>query len=617
MQKHSSFLSIFQKLTLSNLSSAHRVWFMFIVIVCLLLTFMIPPMQKPDENIHFQRAISVSNGLILCKSQTDEWKIQQKYQNVFRMMDGYGVTQNYLGKFNYKEYFQPIFSTDNDEQAMSSEAKVLCSLPAISYVPQATGLVLANLLHLNGIIGFYLGRFFALLVFLLSLIFILQKTHPNSRVVFLFTASIPMFLHQVGSYSYDSLLITVGLLLFYKLFEVIQKNKISAQDLIVYFSLLFFFYFIKPNSYILFFFTPILFVDKLVNTFKKGRFLLVISVFLASVMLLFATILSSMMFSTENNTSSREITPPQLQLQILENDPFKSIDVLYSTTKYESLFYLKSLVGVFGWLDYDLPLSVYLSVGGLLIYSLANFSLVSPIKVIPLKIVVSLGIIIGTYILYIGTMYLFHTSIYRSVGESLSFGSQGRYFILLIPLVFLFVGYVKQLGKIMVFIPLLLFSFMTFKICESMYLRYYDYGSVYDITSIPSHATKSLNDTSRIIDAEAVIDLPIAGSNKIKGFSFGPVYQPRNIFMPYRYSILSAACNTPSGEVIRSGIITQELFESGQFNVFFERRLELVDAEPTVFCIKLSPYVGTQAMSNNFSLIHYQADLIALPIYLR
>jgi len=596
-----------------------NIWLGFIFVIGVLLTFLVPPLQKPDEYIHFRRTVALTEGVLNCRVNDARYSMMNKYAQLFSLVDKYGLTQNYQGKFYYKEFFPPLFASGTDNQKQIFNSSEICWLPAISYIPHATGLLLANTFGLNGIYGYYLGRLAPLTIFFCSLIYILRRTKYANRAVFLFCASIPMLIHQVSSFSYDSTQIIIGFWLIFLLLQNMNKKVIVLHELLTYVFFLLLFYLAKPNSYILFFFTPLLFIDQLKLPQKLVKYKLPAIIFGSIIFLLISIFIAKNLIydSLVNFNFNNPTSPADIHKTAIYKNPTILVEMLVETLEKEFLFYVKGIIGILGWLDYQLGLSIYIIYVFLFGFFIYNFHFDKNIQFPFIKGLILFGIIIGTFFATICGMYLMYTPAYHEIAGTISYGPQGRYFILLLPFVFLLFGLVKKSRALMI---LLLFPFVAFiiaKTFQAIYLRYYDYQSIYDI--IPIEMTSDLHLTPLLQGIE--FNFKHEKSGKLRGFSIGPLlisdnykFPYQKLVIPYQFFFYSGGCNSDL-TAINKGIIKLNYIHGNQLNILFNRSIFVDEGENT--CLIISPIIEESERIYGIETFVVDKKIQIYPIYNR
>ncbi|PIW73332.1 hypothetical protein CO005_02010, partial [Candidatus Roizmanbacteria bacterium CG_4_8_14_3_um_filter_34_9] len=136
--------------------------------------------------------------------------------------------------------------------------------------------------------------------------------------------------------------------------------------------------------------------------------------------------------------SNNQIFDPLRQLNFLLSNPMNIIKVLIVTTVQRFGFYLQSLIGIFGWLEYGLDPLSYLLYGLFFIYVIVETRHTLSLHKNK-TILLSLTLIIS-YIFIILLGFVFYTV----KGTLISGGIQGRYFIPFVPFIILLITQFTQ-----------------------------------------------------------------------------------------------------------------------------------------------------------------------------
>ncbi len=595
--------------SLRSLSLLHTTWFLFVVVMVLFFTLIVPPLQKPDEYIHFQKAISLAYGQFFCEPTT-QFTPHSKYAEVFTTVDKYGITQNYGGKFDYKELLKPPFAQNSlNEISVVGHA---CQLPSTAYLVQAGGLTIANLLNLNPLLSFYLGRLTVAILFVLTLLWSLNYSQSWVRSILLVFASIPMVAQQAGAYSYDAIQIVIGLVIFSLLLKLMEAKKVSWQSVVTYCSFLFLLQITKNDSYWPLFLTPLLFVDIFIKSVKKRTAILVISSFAGLTLLTFG--LNQLDKIAEMSHS--ELSQASIQAQLFHEDKANYFWVIFNTLKFDFEFYFKSLLGNLGWLDYQLGLSVYLLVFALIVYVGARFSFRRKIEYPLLKSLLILLIIFSLFSLVIVGMYLGHTANVHELGGLVSYGGQGRYFLLLIPLFFVLMGLINQSTKVKYVFFVFSAIFLMLKIGEAVYLRYFDYQSLYDVPEIHSvlRDEKKAEFEKLELKSAKTFELELEPNRRLKGFTLGYLLEEKKMIMPYRYFVLEGNCED-GATLLAKGSTQPKYFSNHQLTILLPRHLEPIAGNKV--CLKLDPVSTEFEKLPTVKPIVFVNEVQIMPVYMR
>lgn len=403
----------------SNKIQNEKKYLLIMLMYLIPILFIIPPYEVPDERYHFYKTYRVS-----------QYSFEKsRYENMKKKK--IEVPKNYECLYYSYSNNENINSTKDITNCFKSKTNIKTNLDdgdsinrLFVTIPGAIGIKLVDLFTNSPLIIFYAGRLFSFIVSFLILYQCLKIIPYNKKIVLLIIF-LPMFIQQMVSYSYDSILQSLCLLLISLFLNYSDKKEmIRTKDLII-FGIITLAIMIIKVPYCLFSFM-ILFInkDKFGNKNKKifKLFMFFVSIFIAYIIV--QKFENYGINSYMSNTSS---VNKGNSLYNLIKSPYNTLLMVARTFKYELLNYLYGIVGVFGWLHYHLNhiyIWIYYFVIFLIVFSEEN-NLSKRIKIIMLLISF---MIIGSIFL---AMYLSWTPInsYTIVGV------QGRYFIpVLIPL---------------------------------------------------------------------------------------------------------------------------------------------------------------------------------------
>ena len=192
------------------------------------LTFwiIITPMSVPDETVHYEYSMELSNMMM---GKEDYRVVDKEYQNYGSFAGHYNISAAYTRLVNKID--RPL-SLDNEDTKFNSDIKN--SYP-IAFVPQAIGVTIARLLNMNMLKTFYMGRLFNL-IFYVACIYVAIKNTPIHKLLFGIIGTLPIFMQQAASFSYDCYINGLSLILIsFVLKWKYQEEKISIKDFIFVF----------------------------------------------------------------------------------------------------------------------------------------------------------------------------------------------------------------------------------------------------------------------------------------------------------------------------------------------------------------------------------------------
>jgi uncharacterized membrane protein len=442
----------------------------------ILILFITPPFQVPDEPNHFYRTWQVAEGgLISVKMDkrvggflpSSLEKVVQPFYHIVYARDAklQDVGINDLLKIPLNNVEKKFYDFNNT--AMYSP---------VCYLPGAIAIFISKNLNTPPLYSFYVARLFNLLFWML-LVYSSIKIIPFHKWLFTFLGLLPMSLFVNMSLSADVvtngicfLFIATVLKYAYGDFEVKAKH-------FVYLCLIIFFLMAVKSTY-----SPLALLLLLVpkNRFRGAYSYLNQCLFLVCVgpltFMLWSSLLNPLYISYENyNLNYREAAElvngadMHRQIQYIMHHGSYFFKVL--TGSFASAFdmYFKGYIGVFGWLDTPLPLwLIYSSYGLILLLTIGSGQ--KNIRVTWL----AKSIIALTFAIILFLVFLSQHLIWDVVGGDFIMNIQGRYLIPFTPLLFL-LFYRSQYEKLKVLAPIsIIFSVIClFVSLHVIYNRYY------------------------------------------------------------------------------------------------------------------------------------------------
>lgn len=237
----------------------------------ILYLLVLPPLSAPDEISHYVGAYQLSNRM-MGKPAADEygkallrgidWFLEDVYGDyqyekgeggVWKITGVQGEKKGgtVLGQELREETYRMIYKTvlkgektpqeeDFDQrgianaytETVTSSHQSVVTTP-VAYLPQALGISLARILHLNSIWLAYMGRLFNLLFFV-AITTLAMRRLPFGKEVLFGTAILPMTLHLSASFSYDVMI--MGCFFYFTavcLDLAYGKEKAEGKDVVV------------------------------------------------------------------------------------------------------------------------------------------------------------------------------------------------------------------------------------------------------------------------------------------------------------------------------------------------------------------------------------------------
>jgi len=194
-------------------------------------TVMTPIFYSWDEAEHFIKSYNLASGnIIMREGDTIEYPIgmgdflQKKFQTSnpnYRTFEEYEHEINTLTNINY---------TNTEAIYYPSTALTYTAVP---YVFSSLGILLGKILSLPLIASFYLGRFFNLLMYALS-VFLAIKLIPIGKKLLFVCALLPTVVFLASSFSADVVTNGFSFLIFAVIIKwLIDQKRLSALDLCI------------------------------------------------------------------------------------------------------------------------------------------------------------------------------------------------------------------------------------------------------------------------------------------------------------------------------------------------------------------------------------------------
>ena len=391
--------------------------------------FMFTPFSVPDEGYHYSASYCYSNFL-LGKGYQSEDPVTMRAADAQFLYDA--STQLNCSEID-KEisgFKQFGVSSEVEIEVTTNHGHYVSSNLPQEKIASAFGMAIARILNLGPYWVFYIGRLFNLLQFVLF-VYIGYRIIPFGKSAYITASLLPMTLHLAGSYSYDSFIISMSMLLTAVCLRAIYRSgRISVLEMFeigVCIALL------APCKVI---YTLIallvLFIPRERFSSKKNE-LIVKCCYLALPLLIILIVKLNDILTTTNIASSNDSgsrggeTIELYTVGYFLNQPLQFFGIMSQTIETYGYFYLQSLVGgSLGWFQGEISSPHTLVVFLVLILFFSTFvsSGDSFNPSIRFKVTGILISAVGFFLVMI-TMLLNWTA----ASESAIQGVQGRYFL--------------------------------------------------------------------------------------------------------------------------------------------------------------------------------------------
>ena len=196
------------------------VWAGFSMLMGLAVMQVMPGLSAADEPVHYISAYTISNQMMGTTVRDEQGRVYLRAED-FRLEDLNGESEDYraglasgtkilghdLDESTYRDIENWKKGLITDDEMRSTDIVGVVTTPVV-YIPQALGITLARVLHLNALFTVNLGRFFNLLTYTLIIYAALMIT-PVGRELMMAVGALPITIELSASFSYDAMLIAL------------------------------------------------------------------------------------------------------------------------------------------------------------------------------------------------------------------------------------------------------------------------------------------------------------------------------------------------------------------------------------------------------------------------
>lgn len=340
-----SLIFIYKKTPIENL-------YIIIAVVVGTIYFMLIPLgQAPDEYTHIETAYDVANVVLGYEHGTD---IEMRNCDLEDTI----ITNDYRREI-YDIYMDRLLHDHNISDTGSGMfGDTPLSTNRYLYYPAALGMIIGRLLKLGTIPMMFIGALFNYIVYVIVAFYSIKKI-PFGKTMILLFSIIPMTMQQVTSYSYDSGILTLSVLIFAMSIRVAYVESLKKRDFIILAIASILIAPVKNGAYFFIILLNLLPLARFRKTNKK-RFRLIMGIMGISTLMLIFPIVRNMVNSANGGTLMNGYVSwadePGYTVSYLLSNPTSLVEICWNTLIENFSYYIYTMIGgSLGWLNIDIP----------------------------------------------------------------------------------------------------------------------------------------------------------------------------------------------------------------------------------------------------------------------
>lgn len=321
------------------------------VVVGTIYFILIPLGQAPDEYTHIETAYDVANVVLGYEHGTD---IEMRNCDLEDTI----ITNDYTREI-YDIYMDRLLHDHNISDTGSGMfGDTPLSTNRYLYYPAALGMIIGRLLRLGTIPMMFIGAVFNYIVYVIVAFYSIKKI-PFGKTMILLFSILPITMQQVTSYSYDSGILTLSVLIFAMAIRVAYAENLQKRDFIILAIASILIAPVKNGAYFFIILLNLLPLARFRKTNKK-RFRLILGIMGISTLMLIFPIVRNMINSANGGTLMNGYVSwadePGYTVSYLLGNPIALVEICWNTLIDNFSYYIYTMIGgSLGWLNIDIP----------------------------------------------------------------------------------------------------------------------------------------------------------------------------------------------------------------------------------------------------------------------
>ena len=402
-----------------------RVLFSVILFFGVVFTFLIPPMQTPDEDAHFLRAYSVSQGHILPRKNGDDCGDVSKA--LASDLNNYSDMKGQVGqKYTYLRWRADAYAIE-DLRPQTRYCYSAQTASPLLYVPPVIGIIIGRLIYwasplqhqtFNWMAANHFAHLGNVLAWALVASLACAWAARFGAVIF-GLATLPMVIQASASSSYDVTTLSAGLLFLALVVKIAtRQDRPTRWETVGLIGL----GFLVAHAKLVY--APEVAVVWALKRWMPRRAFL----YLCGCLVL-AVLVGIITGAGQQTATAHETQLQHEQLGQILLHPGRLLMRFLYTLGQERDYYTVSFLGDFGWLDTMAPLPLLMLVWATLICAVVGDALRGPSPLgwtgSGLLVAAALASFLGVHV----ALYVIWTAKVEGVGNTLMTGVQGRYLL--------------------------------------------------------------------------------------------------------------------------------------------------------------------------------------------
>ncbi|HHX58666.1 MAG TPA: DUF2142 domain-containing protein [Candidatus Moranbacteria bacterium] len=212
------------KFFLKKFNKLENIYLVFGLLAGLLMVFVMPPFEVPDENSHYYKSWEIAGGKIFCQPEEEESNLIPKTARDLPTYYELKKEKKELENFKFARVKEEI-ATSPDYTLVEGTRTQFCSASPLGHLPPAGVLFISRQLELPFSVAFYLARIVNLLISVFIIYFAIKIT-PLAKKIFLIIALFPIVIQETASLSHDAFHLSLSLLFIAVILHFCSQPKV-------------------------------------------------------------------------------------------------------------------------------------------------------------------------------------------------------------------------------------------------------------------------------------------------------------------------------------------------------------------------------------------------------